>query len=229
MREMTIEGKRSHGENQEHEITDMIKAQVVSTKEEFGAPQFVYHYHYVGSKNSGDLVRTANGSIVLHSLPAQIDMGYDVDVYERMIICYLDSILGEHDGGKSNVQKVTVLLDVRPGQGWPNPPAVQMVGLIRHLADELNKRYPNRLEKLILYPIPKPVVLLYNVAIKPLLWRHRQLKQAMELIPGMGVGMNSPPPFDSLSHFLPLRMLRCIEEHRLACFVTEQARERKGI
>eukprot|EP00522_Entomoneis_paludosa_P015658 CAMPEP_0172451634 /NCGR_PEP_ID=MMETSP1065-20121228/9593_1 /TAXON_ID=265537 /ORGANISM="Amphiprora paludosa, Strain CCMP125" /LENGTH=267 /DNA_ID=CAMNT_0013203597 /DNA_START=52 /DNA_END=855 /DNA_ORIENTATION=+ len=199
-------------------------------------PEFI-HQHL--DPQTGECLRDVNGHIVLHALPAMIDMKFDVQVYEQQLISYLDALFGETTGEKeenstkdckkpkeSNQeqsitdQKVTVLLDVRPGTGWPNPPALQTVGLIRHLINQLHTRYPNRLHKLILYPIPRAAIVIYNLAIKPLLSGHAELKQAMTLVPGAGVAISSPVPGDALQPYVPWSALQVTEDYRLSHFVT---------
>ena len=47
-----------------------------------------------------------------------------------------------------------VMLDVRPGKGWANPQAYNMMPFIRAVGNLLHQHYPERLDKLFLYPLP---------------------------------------------------------------------------
>jgi hypothetical protein len=51
-------------------------------------------------------------------------------------------------------ERITVLLDARGGDGWPNPPAWNVLPFIRALASTLAPNFPERLHRLVIYPVP---------------------------------------------------------------------------
>ena len=200
----------SQQQPQEAEVDNSILVDPADTKvDEPAPPKFVYQHELDGNKAMRDL----QGNCILHTLPAQIDMRFSGELYTKEITSYLDQVL-QNDP----TQKVTVLLDVRPGRGWPNAPAPQLMGLIRHFVTNIYTQYPDALHKFILFPIPRAAIMLYKVAIKPLLMGHPQLKEVMELVPGPGLGMNSPAPLDKLAAFVSPDNLKFMEDHRLKSF-----------
>ncbi|KAL7568508.1 hypothetical protein ACA910_002629 [Epithemia clementina (nom. ined.)] len=209
-------------------------------------PQFVFAHNSTNNhndKNNGDdehdgddddddtggcrLMRDIHGHCILHVLPARIDTRHGAALYTSALCHYLDELLVDSNNGNdmnnnnsnSNNNKITVLLDVRGGRGWPNPPALQMVGFIRHVAGELSVRYPNRLHQCLVFPLPRAATWIWSMAIKPFL--RKELRQAVELIPGSGTGVDSPPPNPKLmSSFLlnPEGDVHHLEQHRLSWF-----------
>lgn len=66
-----------------------------------------------------------------------------------LAICHvLDGIFEREE------DRVTVLIDVRRGAGWPNPPAIKLLPFIRACAQIISDHYPERLSRLILFPVP---------------------------------------------------------------------------
>ncbi|KAL7559451.1 hypothetical protein ACA910_010008 [Epithemia clementina (nom. ined.)] len=184
-------------------------------------PRFVCMYI---DERTGDFVRDLDGHRVLHVTPAQIDPKFEAHVYALAIAVYLDQIFQGDDGyddHKSNnnddvqYEQVTVVLDVRPGVGWPNAPASQMVGLIRHVANHLHLLHPNRLNKFVMFPIPRPAIVLWKVAVQPFL--NQKQRQVMELVPG-SANLLAPTPHDKLAKFISHQSSYRLELHRRAAF-----------
>mmetsp|Transcript_34889 Transcript_34889/g.79110 ORF Transcript_34889/g.79110 Transcript_34889/m.79110 type:complete len:292 (+) Transcript_34889:1-876(+) len=48
----------------------------------------------------------------------------------------------------------TVLVDARPGENWPNMPAHRMLSFIKLVAQVLPDNYPERVKKVVVYPVP---------------------------------------------------------------------------
>jgi hypothetical protein len=61
----------------------------------------------------------------------------------------VDSVLSAADS-----QKFTVLIDVRPHEGWANVPAAQMMPLFRLAGRVGSDNFPERCGKVIVYPMP---------------------------------------------------------------------------
>jgi hypothetical protein len=101
--------------------------------------------------HGGDEIQVArDGTRVLFMQAARIDMGEATLECYMCAVCFtLDKLLRE-----GNQEPLTVLLDTRPGVGWPNPPARKLLPLILQAAEILPKHYPESLRRLIVYPVP---------------------------------------------------------------------------
>jgi len=186
--------------------------------------KFVYqHFHDRNDSGddsaNGDLndpICDAQGNYLVQALPARIDLSISSEAYVQDLSFYLGQVIA---AAADQNKKLTILVDVRPGEGWPNHSVLQLAGLIRQLANELHVQFPDALHKLVLFPIPRAAIVLYNMAIKPLFRGHPKLKQVMELVPGARLAVNAPAPLDKLSQFVALQHLETLEQHRLATFV----------
>eukprot|EP00527_Entomoneis_sp_CCMP2396_P004013 CAMPEP_0198149556 /NCGR_PEP_ID=MMETSP1443-20131203/47198_1 /TAXON_ID=186043 /ORGANISM="Entomoneis sp., Strain CCMP2396" /LENGTH=278 /DNA_ID=CAMNT_0043814637 /DNA_START=393 /DNA_END=1229 /DNA_ORIENTATION=- len=178
-------------------------------------PRFVFSH----VKEGGHVMRDLSGHRLIQALPARMEIEYSSEQYTMALATYLECLFC--DDIEESFDQATVLLDVRPGRGWPNANAAHMVGFIRHIANTLHTLHPNRLHKCILFPIPRPAIVLWNVAIRPFL-DHR-LCQTIELVPGTGANLKSPPPNDKLASFVAMEDLQYLEKHRLSCFQNSRA------
>jgi hypothetical protein len=105
---------------------------------------------FLHKTEEGKPIMDKKGQTILHVLPALINRKQAMaETYGLALCLYLDRKLD-----RSSEEKMTVLLDVRAGEGWPNPLAVFMVGWIRKVTKILQSHYPERLETLILFPVP---------------------------------------------------------------------------
>jgi hypothetical protein len=75
----------------------------------------------------------------------------DIQPEEYVLACaqLLDSVLPPTDA-----RKATVLIDVRPVEGWPNVPATKMVPFFTQAASILSANFPERAKRIIVYPMP---------------------------------------------------------------------------
>jgi len=62
----------------------------------------------------------------------------------------------------TEMTRVTVLIDVRAGDGWPNAPPHKMVSFFRLANQILTGNYPERAQRLIIYPIPTMLTYLWT-------------------------------------------------------------------
>jgi len=176
-------------------------------------PQFVVSH----SNGQNDVMRDLKGHVLLQALPAQMDMQFTEEAYTMALAMYLEQLFqDENEEDESSYQKITLMLDVRPGRGWPNDNAMQLVGLIRYVANTLNALHPNRLHKCILFPVPRAAIVLWNLALKPFL--DSKLRQVVELVPGTGAMIKSPPPNEKLADFVCMGNLEYMERYRRSTF-----------
>jgi len=59
---------------------------------------------------------------------------------------------------------VTVLLDVRGGEGWPNPRPWAVLPWMRELARVLGPNFPERLKRMVVYPVPWVATAVWSAA-----------------------------------------------------------------
>lgn len=76
-------------------------------------------------------------------------MRNSTETYGLCIAFYLDKQLS-----RTSMETITVCIDVRAGHGWPNPPARSIVPFIKTMISMLDAKFPGRLSKSILYPLP---------------------------------------------------------------------------
>jgi len=60
-------------------------------------------------------------------------------------------------------RKITVLVDVRPGEGWPNVAATQMLPFFKLACQGLPDNFPERVSRVVIYPMPWIVQALWRV------------------------------------------------------------------
>lgn len=152
-----------------------------------------------------------HGNHVLQVLPARTDLrAASTDTYTTAFLLYLDYHLD-----RTSSHKLTLLMDVRPGRGWSNPPALQLVGFIRHIATVLHEYYPDRLYRCVIYPVPRPAVYVWNIMLAPFL--HPLIRQLIVLVPG-AAGLQSPTPRSKLLEYVDASSLDVMEQTRLDAF-----------
>jgi len=80
---------------------------------------------------------------------ARYDLNVEPQAYAAHVCYTLDSVLLP-----SSATRLVVLIDVRAGSDWPNPSASRLVPFVRKCANLLQESYPERLRKIIVYPLP---------------------------------------------------------------------------
>jgi hypothetical protein len=163
---------------------------------------------------AGNPLCDTKGHRVLQILSARVDLqAACANTYATAFSLFLDSHLR-----RDNLDRLTLLIDVRPGSGWPNVPALKMVGFIRCVAQVLQECYPCRLHQCILFPIPRPALFIWNIVqhfLDPL------VRRLIVLIPGPA-GLTSPVPRDRLKDYVDLAGLDLLEQTRLEAFCKKE-------
>jgi hypothetical protein len=130
-----------------------------------------------------------NDKTILHMLPARLDRSVvSAATCALAVAFYLDCKLDRH-----SEETMTIFLDTRAGIGWPNPSAVNMIPFIHKVSKQLETLYPERLEYLIVAPIP-PIASYIWTAVKRFLWK--RTRDRVLLAPGPA-GRDSPLPKDN--------------------------------
>ena len=81
---------------------------------------------------------------------------------------------------RDSPDQITVLLDVRGGPDWPNPPAYNMLTPIRTIIGMLSANFPERCLRVVVYPMPWGVLV---VSPSPVARSHGHTAQAAPLTP----------------------------------------------
>lgn len=160
-------------------------------------------------KENGQCFHDKQGHVLFHILGAQLDTSVPnaSSFYTTAVALYLDCLLDRHTD-----DRVTILLDVRPGRGWPNPPALELVGLVRHVATHLQALYPERLQHCLLFPIPRPAIFIWNLCK---VFLHPSVRDAVTLVAGNASSANSPLPRNELIHYVDEHIVDHCERFRL--------------
>ena len=160
---------------------------------------------------TGEPITERDGRLLFHVLPAQIDRKLTFSgIYELTIALYLESKFD-----RDSLQKGTLLLDVRPGEGFANPPALTLMPFIQNISKYLNQRFPERLHRCILYPLPRPALWLWNMASALI---DENVLDRIKLIAGPDA-IDAPPPNEDLAKYIDESFLERVESARLAAFV----------
>lgn len=101
-----------------------------------------------------------DGTPILFVQGARYDQ--DVDPEKYMLACChaLDSMLPPDDD-----RKVTILIDARPGvgDGWHNAPAHKMLPFFKLACRNLPDNFPERVQRVVIYPLPAIVKQLFRM------------------------------------------------------------------
>ena len=65
---------------------------------------------------------------------------------------------------RASEEKITVVVDVRGGEGWANPSAPSLLSLVRGASTLLSDNFPERLQRLIIVPLPWIAVAVWSLA-----------------------------------------------------------------
>jgi len=178
-------------------------------------PQIILTYR----DQNGAVLRNAkdDNAVVLHALPARVNKKIaTAETYALAQAIYLDRVFGRH-----SYDVATILLDVRPGHGWPNPNAKAMIPFLRCVSPFLHAYFPERLHRTLIYPLPKPALVFWDAA-RPLL--DRAIVDSIALCKGNdGIRCDTPPPTKELCKYLDDSIVETTESKRTSMFVTVAA------
>mmetsp|Transcript_7520 Transcript_7520/g.8638 ORF Transcript_7520/g.8638 Transcript_7520/m.8638 type:complete len:265 (-) Transcript_7520:373-1167(-) len=181
-----------------------------SKQEYVEIPQLILSHK---GRESNEQLKDLSGSRIFHFLMAQMDSKIaDPAIYALAIAYYMAFSVD-----RNSMEKITVMLDVRGGNGWANPAALNIIPFIRSTTGMINNSFPERLNKLLLYPLPRLSLYIWEM-IKVFI--DKDTVKKIVLISG-GARITSKPPDNKLSKYVDEKALKQIEEARLSLFIAD--------
>ena len=166
---------------------------------------------FLDDDNDDAALRSSDGTRICHHLPARIDTNLaSGQIYAQALAIYLDRRLSRH-----SEEKFDVFVDTRPGEGWGNISAYNLVPFIRHASKLLNDLHPERLHRAVVYPVPSVCAFIWNRLIKP--WMDPVTADKIVLIGGSARMCSKLPK--SMRKIASASTLAEIERRRLELFV----------
>mmetsp|Transcript_17980 Transcript_17980/g.44407 ORF Transcript_17980/g.44407 Transcript_17980/m.44407 type:complete len:280 (-) Transcript_17980:44-883(-) len=167
------------------------------------------------SEADGKQITDKDGKRMIHLLPGLIDTrAGSASFYANCIAYYLERNLD-----RNNIEKVTIMIDVRAGTGWPNEPAYRMIGFLKTIVRVFEFNFPERVHKFVAFPIPVLLKGVFNT-IKMLFDPTTANKIA--LASGGGALAASPLPKKDLVAHIDEAILDQAEKVRLSLFKEEE-------
>mmetsp|Transcript_10260 Transcript_10260/g.29265 ORF Transcript_10260/g.29265 Transcript_10260/m.29265 type:complete len:465 (+) Transcript_10260:91-1485(+) len=111
--------------------------------------------------------------------------------------------------------KLSLVIDLRPGQGWRNCHAITLLSTIQEGIQLLTTIFPERLCQCIITPIPKSYYWLWKRCIQPYL--DASTKRKIGVICGAHA-IDAMTPIDELTYYMDRDMALALHEERLSEF-----------
>lgn len=142
-------------------------------------------------------------------LPGRIDTTLaKPSTYALVLAIYL-----EHLFDRASDERITLVIDVRAGQGWANILAIHLIPFMQMSCRLLSDLHPERLDLCILFPMPKVANVIWK-AVKPFL--RKDTRKKVVLVNGPA-GVDDPVP-EKMSRHMDEDMLNQLEDTRRSCF-----------
>ena len=159
--------------------------------------------------------RCKDGTRIIHLVPARFDLSIaTAQVYALAAALYLDRLLS-----RSTTEKVSLICDVRGGRGWSNPTPWSLLPFIQATSSLLGRHFPERLKRMVLYPMPSSAVWVWQAA-KKLLDADTASKV---VVVGDGLSSNKDDMHEELEKFITKKDYRHLEERRRSFFAPENS------
>jgi hypothetical protein len=150
------------------------------------------------------------GKRIMHLLPARINPGLAAAAtYANVFAIYLD-----HSFDRSSTEKVTILVDIRSGEGWANTPVLAMMKVLSNIIKVFEYNFPERVEKFVVFPVPRIARGIFN-AIKLLFDSNTANK--IVLVAGSD-GVDAPVPKEDIEEHIEGGVMDQTEQARLSYF-----------
>jgi len=147
---------------------------------------------------------------LVHMLPFMIDLkAATVEEYSLYTAQYFDSRLD-----RNLEEKMTLVVDIRGGEGWANEPGVNFIKFIRCISRIMGDHFPERLQRCIIFPIPRYSLWIWGV-VKNFLDPISREKMVL-IAGGCDIGASVP---DAILEYIEPAVSDFLENNRHALFL----------
>mmetsp|Transcript_4509 Transcript_4509/g.8782 ORF Transcript_4509/g.8782 Transcript_4509/m.8782 type:complete len:301 (-) Transcript_4509:392-1294(-) len=127
--------------------------------------------------------------------------------YTNAVSIVLDEIMPREEH-----EKFTILVDTRAGKGWKNPYVWSILDFVKNIISVLSAYFPERVAKVVVYPVPRLCNAFYN-AIRSYLPENTRSK--VVLVAGEDSSETAPVP-DKLLPLVGKQVIDAIENFKVA-------------
>jgi len=160
---------------------------------------------------TGEIVRAKNGTELIHVLPGRIDrFAANNETWALAVVLYIEACVDRNSN-----YKASILVDARAGRGWPNPVLIMVIPLIGQIISEIDKRHPGRCRSLIIFPLPRGLMLVWK-SVKNMF--SPDIKKLLVVCSGPS-NLGSPLPRTKLEPYVDEETLDYLEKCRTQLFV----------
>ena len=159
-----------------------------------------------------DYLRDKDGHRIVCVTPGRMDERIvPLPTYSLAFALYLDRKVQ-----RESLETISILVDVRSGQGWRNLNGAQLVSFIKHTLVLLIAMFPERLARAVVYPVPPSFMWVWTVVRTCCL--DAATAQKIVLCTGPAT-MHSPPPTGQLHGWGDPAVATALEDARTAMLV----------
>jgi CRAL/TRIO domain len=158
---------------------------------------------------SSDLV-DRDGHRIFHMIPGLMDDKLaKTSTYALAVAIYFDRKLD-----RASSETVTLCMDVRAGNGWPNIHGLRLIPFMKNSLKLLLPTFPERLHKCVVYPVPSAFLYVWTMISRSL---DVKTREKICVVSGKCT-IASPPPMEKLIALLGEEPSTLMEDTRVASF-----------
>jgi len=133
----------------------------------------------------------------------------DEDTFTLCLAFYLERKLR-----RDSMEKLAICIDVRGGRGWSNPRASSLLPFIKKVTACLERNFPERMQKGIVYPMPRIAMGLWKL-VKIFLDKNTAGKIALV---GGNASTEANPPYKKMEPYIEYQIIEHMEAIRIESF-----------
>jgi len=108
---------------------------------------------------TGEYIRSkVSNTRIVWAYGAMCDLDLETDDYVSATADFLHANLP-----RDSDEKITVLVDVRPADGWKAPAPLKFVPLVKAINAQLSINFPERIQEIVVFPMPWWAVAIFNM------------------------------------------------------------------
>lgn len=168
--------------------------------------------------SSGSQGPATDGTPIIFLEVARIDLNlYSLDDYVRSLCHITDEVFSREEEGH-----LTVLVDLRRGDGWANMPPMSLFPFLKEAMKVLSKMYPDRTKRFVVYPVPWVATFMVSMVKKMM---EPEQRRKLVLLAGDLGAMDCPP--DALRDYVTIESVpvrswprhRSLDPHKVPAVV----------